>query len=120
MLSAAQLAILRSYWRSARPAPWLFPACSPDKPIDVRVLHSACRSEATTAALTFKSHDPRRNERKRPATKRSSQIVQKALSPTNAAAAKFPGSCGCLAGRRFQIIRKAPDQFVGFACLVRG
>ena len=38
MLSAALLAILRSYWRLARPAPWLFPGRSPDKPIDVQVL----------------------------------------------------------------------------------
>jgi integrase/recombinase XerD len=43
MLSAALLAILRSYWRLARPTPWLFPGRSPDKPIDVQVLHAACR-----------------------------------------------------------------------------
>jgi integrase/recombinase XerD len=44
MLSAALLAILRSYWRLARPTPWLFPGRRPDKPIDVQVLHAACRS----------------------------------------------------------------------------
>jgi site-specific recombinase XerD len=52
MLSAALLAILRSYWRLARPTPWLFPGRSPDKPIDVQVLHSACRSATKAAGLT--------------------------------------------------------------------
>lgn len=52
MLSAALLAILRSYWRLARPAPWLFPGRSPDKPIDVQVLHAACRSATKAAGLT--------------------------------------------------------------------
>ena len=52
MLSAALLAILRSYWRLARPTPWLFPGRSPDKPIDVQVLHAACRSATKAAALT--------------------------------------------------------------------
>jgi integrase/recombinase XerD len=52
MLSAALLAILRSYWRLARPAPWLFPGRSLDKPIDVQVLHAACRSAAKAAGLT--------------------------------------------------------------------
>ena len=52
MLSAALLAILRSYWRLARPTPWLFPGRSPDKPIDVQVLHAACRSATKAAGLT--------------------------------------------------------------------
>jgi integrase/recombinase XerD len=52
MLSATLLAILRSYWRLARPAQWLFPGRSPDKPIDVQVLHAACRSAAKAAGLT--------------------------------------------------------------------
>ena len=52
MLSAALLAILRSYWRLARPTPWLFPGRSPEKPIDVQVLHAACRSAAKAAGLT--------------------------------------------------------------------
>ncbi len=52
MLSAALLAILRSYWRLARPDGWLFPGRGPDKPIDVQVLHSACRSAAKAASLT--------------------------------------------------------------------
>ena len=52
MLSAALLAILRSYWRLARPTPWLFPGRSPEKPIDVQVLHAACRSATKAAGLT--------------------------------------------------------------------
>jgi site-specific recombinase XerD len=52
MLSAALLAILRSYWRLARPMLWLFPGRSPDKPIDVQVLHAACRSATKAAGLT--------------------------------------------------------------------
>jgi len=52
MLSAALLAILRSYWRLARPTSWLFPGRSPDKPIDVQVLHAACRSATKAAGLT--------------------------------------------------------------------
>ena len=53
VLSAALLAILRSYWRLARPTPWLFlPGRSPDKPIDVQVLDAACRSATKAAGLT--------------------------------------------------------------------
>ena len=54
MLSAALLAILRSYWRLTRPNDWLFPGRGPDKPIDVQVLHAACRSAAKAAGLTKK------------------------------------------------------------------
>jgi integrase/recombinase XerD len=54
MLSAVLLAILRSYWRLTRPNDWLFPGRGPDKPIDVQVLHAACRSAAKAAGLTKK------------------------------------------------------------------
>jgi integrase/recombinase XerD len=54
MLSAALLGILRSYWRLARPVGWLFPGRGPDKPMDVQVLHAACRSAAKAAGLTKK------------------------------------------------------------------
>jgi integrase/recombinase XerD len=54
MLSAALLTILRSYWRLARPGDWLFPGRGPDKPMDVQVLHAACRSAAKAAGLTKK------------------------------------------------------------------
>ena len=42
MLSPQSLGILRTYWRLARPEEWLFPGRG-DKPIDVQVLHAACR-----------------------------------------------------------------------------
>ncbi len=51
MLSPQLLTILRAYWRLARPEEWLFPGRSPDKPIDVQVLHAACRSATKAAGL---------------------------------------------------------------------
>lgn len=54
MLSQQLLRILRTYWRLARPTEWLFPGRTPDKPIDVQVLYSACRSATKAAGLTKK------------------------------------------------------------------
>jgi len=51
MLSAQLLAILRTYWRLTRPEHWLFPGRDESKPIDVQVLHAACRSACTAADL---------------------------------------------------------------------
>jgi site-specific recombinase XerD len=51
MLSAQLLGILRTYWRLARPKHWLFPGRDETKPIDVQVLHAACRSAGTAAGL---------------------------------------------------------------------
>jgi len=51
MLSPQLLMILRTYWRLARPKEWLFPGRSPDRPIDVQVLHAACRSATKAAGL---------------------------------------------------------------------
>lgn len=51
MLSPQLLTILRAYWRLARPEEWLFPGRSPDEPIDVQVLHAACRSATKAAGL---------------------------------------------------------------------
>jgi len=51
MLSPQLLTILRTYWRLARPTDWLFPGRTPDKPIDVQVLHAACRSATKAAGL---------------------------------------------------------------------
>lgn len=53
MLSPQLLGILRTYWRLARPKDWLFPGRG-DKPIDVQVLHSTCRSATKAAGLTKK------------------------------------------------------------------
>jgi integrase/recombinase XerD len=52
MLSAQLLGILRTYWRLARPQHWLFPGRDATKPIDVQVLHAACRSACAAAGLT--------------------------------------------------------------------
>jgi len=52
MLSAQLLGILRTYWRLARPSPWLFPGRDETRPIDVQVLHSACRSACAAAGLS--------------------------------------------------------------------
>jgi integrase/recombinase XerD len=51
MLSAQLLGILRTYWRLARPQHWLFPGRNATKPIDVQVLHAACRSACAAAGL---------------------------------------------------------------------
>jgi len=51
MLSAQLLGILRAYWRLARPTHWLFPGREESKPIDVQVLHAACRSACDAAGL---------------------------------------------------------------------
>ena len=51
MLSAQLLGILRTYWRLARPQHWLFPGRDETKPIDVQVLHAACRSARAAAGL---------------------------------------------------------------------
>ena len=51
MLSAQLLGILRTYWRLARPQHWLFPGRDATKPIDVQVLHAACRSACAAAGL---------------------------------------------------------------------
>jgi len=51
MLSPQLLAILRTYWRLARPKEWLFPGRDESKPIDVQVLYAACRSAAKAAGL---------------------------------------------------------------------
>jgi site-specific recombinase XerD len=51
MLSAQLLRILRVYWRLARPKHWLFPGRDGTGPMDVQVLHSACRSARAAAAI---------------------------------------------------------------------
>jgi site-specific recombinase XerD len=51
MLSQQLLSILRVYWRLARPKEWLFPGRSENKPIDVQVLYSACRSARAAASI---------------------------------------------------------------------
>lgn len=52
MLSPQLLGILRSYWRSERPAHWLFPGRDPGSPMDPGGLHAACRAACDDAGLT--------------------------------------------------------------------
>jgi site-specific recombinase XerD len=54
MLSPQLLAILRTYWRLARPRAFLFPGRDEGRPIDPTVLHAACRSAVKAAGLTKK------------------------------------------------------------------
>jgi integrase/recombinase XerD len=51
MLSPQLLAILRSYWRMARPAHWLFPGRDREHSIHPVVLHAACRSACAASGL---------------------------------------------------------------------
>jgi len=51
MVSAQLLRILRVYWRLAKPQGWLFPGRDPNRPIDVQVLYSACRSALAAAGI---------------------------------------------------------------------
>lgn len=51
MLSAQLLAILRTYWRLARPGPWLFPGRDATRPIEPTTLHAACRSARAAAGI---------------------------------------------------------------------
>src|SRR5687768_2472505 len=52
MLSAQLLQILRTYWRLARPARWLFPGRELDQPVSVATLQEACRVASRAAALS--------------------------------------------------------------------
>jgi site-specific recombinase XerD len=51
MLSAQLLGILRTYWRLARPTPWLFPGRDAGRPIEPTVLHAACRTARAAAGI---------------------------------------------------------------------
>jgi integrase/recombinase XerD len=51
MLSEQLLAILRSYWRAARPKNVLFPGPDPKRPITARTVQRACREAIRIAGL---------------------------------------------------------------------
>lgn len=51
MLSEQLLAILRGYWRRARPGTWMFPGRDGTRPVDPAVLNAACRSARAAAGL---------------------------------------------------------------------
>jgi integrase/recombinase XerD len=51
MLSTRLLAILRRYWKAARPATLLFPGERPDRPLHVRTVQKACQHAQEAAGL---------------------------------------------------------------------
>jgi len=51
MLSAQLLGILRTYWRLARPAYWLFPSRDGQHSLHPTALHGACRSACAASGL---------------------------------------------------------------------
>ncbi len=51
MLSPQVLAILRAYWRLAKPVHWLFPGRDPDRPLSTGMLQAACRMATREAGL---------------------------------------------------------------------
>jgi integrase/recombinase XerD len=51
MLASQLLTILRTYWRLARPAHWLFPGRDPDRPVSTSMLQAACRVATRDASL---------------------------------------------------------------------
>jgi integrase/recombinase XerD len=51
MLAPDLLALLRDWWRSARPMGWLFPGRDPGQPVTARQLDRACKAAAKTAGL---------------------------------------------------------------------
>ena len=52
MLSPKLLEVLRLYWRSERPATWLFPSLRKDQPINHSVVQRACRRAGLDAGLS--------------------------------------------------------------------
>jgi site-specific recombinase XerD len=51
MLSPHLLALLRAWWRAARPQGWLFPGQNPLNPLTTRQLNRACHAAAARAGL---------------------------------------------------------------------
>lgn len=51
MLSQRLLAVLRQYWKQARPPLWLFAGRSPDKPVAATCVEKACRQAAIASGL---------------------------------------------------------------------
>jgi integrase/recombinase XerD len=51
MLSPQLLVVLRTYWREARPAHWLFPGHDESRPLAASVLQWACRNARAAAKL---------------------------------------------------------------------
>jgi len=56
LLPAKLLELLRRYWRTRRPAEWLFPVADPSRPISAKAVFLACRQAAQRAGLTKPVH----------------------------------------------------------------
>ena len=67
MLSEHLLALLRAWWREARPQGWLFPGRNPVNPLTTRQLNRACHAAAQMAELdkTVSLHTLRHNSESR-------------------------------------------------------
>jgi integrase/recombinase XerD len=48
--------LLRCYWRTRRPADWLFPGADPSQPISVKAIFLACRKAAHAAGIAKSVH----------------------------------------------------------------
>jgi integrase/recombinase XerD len=51
MLSPNLLAILRGYWKAARPTDWLFPGARPGQPISSEAVETACKKALRVSGL---------------------------------------------------------------------
>ncbi len=51
MLSGHLLALLRAWWKAARPQGWLFPGQNPVNPLTTRQLSRACHAAAQAAGI---------------------------------------------------------------------
>ena len=56
MLSPRLLAVLREYWATYRPKPYLFPGRQPDRPISVRTVQMVCEGALTASGLSKHVH----------------------------------------------------------------
>src|SRR5512132_1847348 len=52
MLSPRLLTVLREYWATYRPKPYLFPGRQPDRPISVRTVQMVCERALTASGLS--------------------------------------------------------------------
>ena len=51
MLSPRLLAVLREYWKTCRPGPFLFPGRQPDRPVALRTVQMVCRRALKASGL---------------------------------------------------------------------
>src|SRR5262249_17348124 len=56
MLSPRLLAVLREYWATYRPEPYLFPGRQPDRPVSPRTVQMVCRRALEASGLSKHVH----------------------------------------------------------------